>query len=258
MADPKALVLRAAGTNCDRETVFALSRAGFDARSVHVFELLDEPRRLREYRFLVVPGGFSYGDDVSAGKILANQLVHHLADELNAFVEADKLVLGICNGFQVLLKSGLLPWGRVGEADATAEATLAWSDSGHFEDRWVHLRGDSSNCVFLPAGEVIYLPIANGEGKFVPRDEALLERLRQADAVALRYTDAAGNGGGAANPNGSVDGIAGLCDPTGRILGLMPHPERFVDVTQHPRWTRGGVDRADGALLLTHARKALG
>ncbi|MFW6132615.1 MAG: phosphoribosylformylglycinamidine synthase I [Planctomycetota bacterium] len=257
MAKPQAAVLRTAGTNCDRETVFALGEAGFDACAVHVFALMDRPRRLREFEFLVVPGGFSYGDDVSAGKILANQLIHHLADELNAFVAADKLVLGICNGFQVLLKCGLLPWGRVA-AGGASEATLAWSDTGRFEDCWVHLRADSERCAFLRRGDVIALPIANGEGKFVPRDDDVLARLRDADQLALRYSDADGRSGGyPVNPNGSVDHVAGLCDPSGRVLGLMPHPERFVDVTHHPRWTRGNVSSADGRRIFANARAAL-
>lgn len=256
MVKPRAIVLRTAGTNCDRETAYALSQAGFDACAVHVLSIIDRPKRLGEFEFLVVPGGFSYGDDVSAGKILANQLIHHLRDELNAFVAAGKLVLGICNGFQVLLKCGLLPRGQVG-ADGAADATLGWSDTGQFEDRWVHLRGDSDRCVFLARGDVITLPIANGEGKFVPREPAVLSRLRQGGQLAIRYADAEGRTNDSANPNGSVDHVAGLCDPSGRILGLMPHPERFVDATHHPRWTRGLADVAHGRRIFDNARAAL-
>ncbi|HUS90723.1 MAG TPA: phosphoribosylformylglycinamidine synthase I [Phycisphaerae bacterium] len=255
MATPKALVLRAAGTNCDRETEFALKQAGFEAERVHVFRLMEDPARLAGYQFLVVPGGFSYGDDVSAGKILANQMTHRLAGPLNDFVAAGKLVLGICNGFQVLIKSGLLPWARVEPGDLQRDATLAWNDSGRFEDRWVHLRADSERCVFLPKGEVIALPVAHGEGKFVPAGDEVMTRLRDGDQVAVRYVDAAGNAAQPypINPNGSIDDVAGLCDPSGRVLGLMPHPERFVDITHHPRWTRGGVDRADGRIFFERA-----
>jgi len=247
----KALVLRAAGTNCDRETLFALEQAGFQADRVHVNRLLEAPALLADYAFLVLPGGFSYGDDVAAGKILANQMLHRLAGPLNGFVEAGKLVLGICNGFQVLIKSGLLPWGRVSAKDAHRDATLGWNDCGMFVDRWVHLRCDSDKCVFLPAGEVISLPIAHGEGKFVPRNDEVLDRLRSDGQVALRYVDAAGQAGD--NPNGSVDDIAALCDPTGRVMGLMPHPERFVQATHHPQWTRQNIAKPDGRVFFDRA-----
>jgi len=256
MAKPTALVLRTAGTNCDRETQFALEQARFTAERVHVFRLMESPDCLRDVQFLVIPGGFSYGDDVAAGKILANQMLHRLAETLNAFLSAEKLVLGICNGFQVMIKSGLLPWANVSPEQAHRDATLAWNDSGKFEDRWVHLRSDSDKCVFLPKGEQIALPIAHGEGKFVPRDEAVLQTLRDGDQAALRYVDAEGSAGGyPVNPNGSVDDIAGLCDPSGRALGLMPHPERFIDVTHHPQWTRSEIRRADGRLFFENAFK---
>ena len=254
MATPKALVLRAAGTNCDRETEFALQQAGFEAERVHVFRLMERPERLGDCQFLVIPGGFSYGDDVAAGKILANQMIHRLADALNAFVESGKLVLGICNGFQVLVKSGLLPWARVTRDELQRDATLAWNDSGLFEDRWTHLSCDSDRCVFVPKGEVIALPIAHGEGKFVPADDGVLERLEAGDQIAVRYVDADGKPGPyPVNPNGSIDDVAGVCDPSGRVMGLMPHPERFTDVTHHPRWTRGGIDRADGRIFFERA-----
>ena len=259
MARPKALVLRAAGTNCDRETQFALTQAGFDAERVHVFRLMEDPGRLAACQFLVVPGGFSYGDDVSAGKILANQMIHRLSDVLNEFVAAGKLVLGICNGFQVLIKSGLLPWAKVAPGELQRDATLAWNDSGRFEDRWVHLRADSDPCVFLPAGEIVALPIAHGEGKFVPADDGVLAKLHAGDQVAVRYVSESGDAGQPypINPNGSIDDIAGICDPSGRVMGLMPHPERFVDVTHHPRWTRSRPARADGRLFFERAYEHL-
>ena len=254
MAIPKALVLRTAGTNCDRETEYALTQAGFEAERIHVARLIENPAAIADFQFMVIPGGFSYGDDVAAGKILANQILHHLGDAVNAFVSADKLVLGICNGFQVMIKAGILPWGKVAAGEAHRDATLAWNDCGKFEDRWVHLRADSDKCVFLPKGEIIALPIAHGEGKFVPRDDTILQTLRDDDQVAVRYVDAEGNPGEfPINPNGSVDDIAGICDPSGRAMGLMPHPERFVDVTHHPQWTRGGVQRAAGRLFFDNA-----
>ena len=258
MAEPKALVLRAAGTNCDRETEFALQQAGFEAHRVHVFRLMEDPAALKQWQFLVIPGGFSYGDDVAGGKILANQMLYRLADALNEFVADGKLMLGICNGFQALIKSGLLPWAKVAPGEANHDATLAWNDSGRFEDRWVNLRCDSDKCVFLPKGEIIALPVAHGEGKFVPRDEDVLAALRDGDQVAVRYVDEAGRPGPyPVNPNGSIDDVAGICDPSGRVMGLMPHPERFTDVTHHPRWTRGGVERADGRIFFQRARAFL-
>jgi phosphoribosylformylglycinamidine synthase subunit PurQ / glutaminase len=251
---PNALVIRTAGTNCDRETVFALEQAGFTAERVHIYELMKSPSRLENYQMLVVPGGFSYGDDIAAGKILANELRQSLGGPLNEFVQADKCVLGICNGFQVLLKSGLLPGGAIDADKRQDEVTLGWNDSGQFIARWVHLRADSDRCIFLPKGEVITLPIAHGEGKFIPRDEAVLETLRQNDQLALRYVHADGSAAtGEDNPNGSVEDIAGICDPSGRVFALMPHPERFVDITQHPQWTRGGVTRPDGQVFFQRA-----
>ena len=246
--------MRAAGTNCDMETQYALEQAGFEASRVHVFRVMEQPRVLGECQFLVIPGGFSYGDDVAAGKILANQMLHRLAEPLNKFLAEGKLVLGICNGFQVMTKSGLLPWASVAAGQAARDVTLAWNDSGKFEDRWVHLRCDSDKCIFLPAGEIIALPVAHGEGKFVTRDQEMLEKLKSKGQVALRYVDAQGKQGEyPINPNGSVEAIAGICDPSGRALGLMPHPERFVRTTQHPQWTRGGVKKADGRVLFDRA-----
>jgi phosphoribosylformylglycinamidine synthase I len=262
MATPKALVLRSAGTNCDRETEYALELAGFEASRVHLFRVMENPALLDDVQFLLFPGGFSYGDDVAAGKIFANQLLHHLAEPLNKFIDAGKCMLGICNGFQVMVKAGLLPWGHVDPAGAHKDATLAWNDCGQFVDKWVHLRCDSDACVFLPKGEVVALPMAHGEGKFIPRDEATLEKLVAGDQIGVRYVDATGQakhegGCSLSNPNGSVSDIAGICDPTGRVMGLMPHPERFTDITHHPQWTRGDVQRADGRLFFDNAFRFL-
>jgi phosphoribosylformylglycinamidine synthase subunit PurQ / glutaminase len=245
----KAIVLRSAGTNCDKESQYALELAGFEAQRVHLFRVIERPELLDDYQLLMLPGGFSYGDDVAAGKIFANQIIHRLAEPLNRFVAAGKLVLGVCNGFQVLIKSGLLPWGKADAATANLDATLGWNDSGVFTARWIRLRSAGGRCAFLPEGEEIELPIAHGEGKFLTRDDATLQRLRRDGQVSLRYVGE--------NPNGSVDDIAGICDPTGRVFGLMPHPERFVDITQHPTWTRGNVKRADGRIFFEQAAKYL-
>ncbi|MBM4018586.1 MAG: phosphoribosylformylglycinamidine synthase I [Planctomycetes bacterium] len=236
----RALVLRTAGTNCDEETQFAWELAGARAERVHVNRLIENPRRLLDYQVLTIPGGFSYGDDIASGKIFANQIVHHLADAVQEFLARDRLVLGICNGFQVLVRCGLLPGAADGRPTLVPSATLTNNDSGKFEDRWVHLRTDTGRCPFLAKGEVFDLPVAHGEGKFVPADSSPLAALEQKDQVALRYVDSRGRTGASypANPNGSAGDVAGICDATGRILGLMPHPERHALSEHHPQWTR--------------------
>ncbi|MFO0902746.1 MAG: phosphoribosylformylglycinamidine synthase I [Pirellulales bacterium] len=239
MAAPRVLILRAPGTNCDQETAFAFERAGAIAEPCHINRLLESPDRLHDYQIACLPGGFSYGDDVAAGRILANQIRHHLSDFLLKFRDSGKLVFGICNGFQILIKSGVL----LADEPAGAPATLTWNESGRFEARWVHLRTSDSKCVFLQGIDRMYLPIAHAEGKFVARDRATLERLRAAGQLALKYAAADGAASSTPlkfpdNPNGAWDDVAGICDSTGRVFGLMPHPERHLDPTHHPHWTR--------------------
>jgi phosphoribosylformylglycinamidine synthase len=221
------------------ETGFAFERVGGQADLVHVNRLLEDSQLPQQYQILCIPGGFSYGDDVAAGRILAQQIRHHLAESLQAFKDAEKLILGICNGFQVLIKSGvLLP----DDPKKGPAATLTWNDSGKFEDRWVNLQVDGQQCVFLSGIERMYLPVAHAEGKFVVRDQSSFEWLNVHGQLPLRYVDPAAGGDGQVdyplNPNGSMGNVAGVCDHTGRVLGLMPHPERHIDPTQHPRWTR--------------------
>jgi phosphoribosylformylglycinamidine synthase len=251
MAAPKVLVLRSPGTNCDGETSFAFERVGADVDRLHVNEIREKPRSLKSFQILVIPGGFSYGDDVSAGRILATQLQHFLADAVREFRDAEKLVLGICNGFQILLKAGLL----VPPDEDGPLATLATNDSGRFEDRWVHLAVTSNRCPFLKDISTMMLPVAHGEGKFVARKDWILKGLGQAGQIVLRYIDPSGQVAGYPhNPNGSQDSVAGLCDPTGRVLGLMPHPERNVLPTQDPGWTRNGLkSEGDGLAVFRNA-----
>lgn len=266
MASPRVLVLRAPGTNCDEETAFAFEQAGAVAERVHVNRLIENAALQDRYQVLCIPGGFSYGDDIAAGRILANRLSQHLADLVDTFVHGagDRLVLGICNGMQVLMRLGVLTEG-VGQG-GTSGATLTWNNHGRFEDRWVHLAVDQTPCVFLRGIRTMYLPMAHAEGRFVAANAEVLEQLRQQGRLALRYTrgtdaclagqSSAGQGSAGQsvsengdavleevlpfpeNPNGSDANVAGVCDSTGRVFGLMPHPERHIDATQHPFWTR--------------------
>ena len=230
----KVCVLRTAGTNCDKETAFAFSLCKADARLVHINEISSNKVSLSDYHILALPGGFSYGDDIASGKIFANELKYKLSSDLKKFISEGKLIIGICNGFQVLVKSGLLP----GNGLLTQEASLIINDSGKFEDRWVYLK-PSGKCVWTKGiSSVIYLPVAHGEGKFVVRDKQVISRMRKNRQIVFSYTDACGNlEGYPDNPNGSVYNIAGICDKTGRVLGLMPHPERHIHPSQHPRWS---------------------
>ena len=254
MAEVKAIVLRAAGINCDMETEHALELAGAKAKRVHINSIIEDKTLLDEFQIIVFPGGFSYGDDVAAGKILANQIVHHLFEPIQKFIESGKLVLGICNGFQVLVKTGILPGGN--SARHQEEVTITYNDSGKFEDRWVYLAPRTERCIFIEPRRGIYLPIAHAEGKVVAKDSVTLGQLKSAGHVAFKYVDENGEEGSyPINPNGSVDSIAGLTDTTGRVLGLMPHPERFVRPTQHPRWSRSENVDSDGMTIFNNAIK---
>jgi phosphoribosylformylglycinamidine synthase I len=258
MSQVKAIVLRAAGINCDMETQYALEMAGAQAERLHINRVIENPAMLNEYQIFVVPGGFSYGDDVAAGKILANQLKHHLYEHVRKFIDAGKLVLGICNGFQVLVKAGFLPGPENGQAGSSEQpVTITYNDSGKFEDRWVYLEPVSDRCIFIEAGKRITLPIAHGEGKVVFKDEQTRRYINENNYVAFKYVNKDGNEGRfPVNPNGSTDSIAGLTDTTGRVLGLMPHPERFVRITQHPHWTRLPKKEkrdGDGTMIFTNA-----
>lgn len=232
----KALILRAAGTNCDQETIHALKLAGAQAERVHVNQLLTGRVRIHPYDMLVIPGGFSYGDDISAGKVLAMELKIRLRDQLVRFVQCRKLVLGVCNGFQVLVKTGLLPGFDV--LDENQTATLAMNDSGRFQCQWVGLKTEKSAAAWLEGvPKTFELPIAHGEGKFVTLNSKILERLKKNRQIVFSYYSQ--------NPNGSQLNIAGLCNPMGNVVGLMPHPERFVSWHQHPHWPERSVAKAE-------------
>jgi phosphoribosylformylglycinamidine synthase len=251
MALPHALVLRAPGTNCDHEVQTAFEMVRGRATRVHVNALRDNPKQLRDAQILVLPGGFSYGDDVGAGKVQALYMQHFLADALRKFRDQEKLILGICNGFQVMLKAGLL----VPADEDGPLATLARNDSGHYEDRWIHMSVTPGKCPFLKGLDRVTMPVGHGEGRFVCRKEWIAKGLEEAGQVVLRYVDAHGHSGGfPVNPNGSQGDIAGVCDVTGRALGLMPHPDRHLFPTQHPHWTRDGLKaEGDGLALFRNA-----
>jgi len=253
MARAKVCVLRTAGTNCDQETAFAFLKVGAEAQLVHINQVINNEKDFQDFQILAIPGGFSYGDDIAAGKILANELRYKLIDSIAKFIKDGKLIIGICNGFQILVKSGLLP----GNDNLKQEVSLIINDSGKFEDRWVYLKSQKSKvksqkCVWtkdLP--EIIYLPVAHGEGKFVTLDKAILNRLRKNSQIVFQYCNERGAFEGyPSNPNGSEEHIAGICDETGRILGMMPHPERHTEFTQHPRWMSLKNKREGGGLQI--------
>ena len=253
--NPKILVLRAPGINCERETFDALARVGGDPEYVHVQELLAQPQLLDHYRGFVVPGGFAYGDDIAAGRVLANELRQRVGDRLLGFVNRGGLVLGICNGFQVLVRVGLLP--RIDQGEGLRQdVSLTHNLSDRYECRWVRVRAVSSRCVFVPANLEMRCPAAHGEGRLVARDDKLQHQLLEDGFRVFAYVDDEGNPTDAfpANPNGSPDATAGLTDSTGRVLGLMPHPDRSYLAHHLPGWRRDEDltpenDEGDGLVL---------
>jgi phosphoribosylformylglycinamidine synthase len=253
MSTVRVLVLRAPGANCDAEAVFAFERAGAVVESIHVNRLKENRTLLGQFQVLTIPGGFTYGDDVAAGKILAVQLRTFLSDELQRFRDAGKLILGICNGFQVILKAGLL----IPPVERGVPATLTNNLPAGFQDRWIRMKATPGKCPFLRGYDQLETPIAHGEGRFVyrDRDPKILEELERNGQIVLRYVDAAGRSGPyPINPNGAEADIAGICDVTGQVLGLMPHPERHILPTQHPQWTRRGLaEEGDGLRLFRNA-----
>ncbi|MBK9945345.1 MAG: phosphoribosylformylglycinamidine synthase I [Kouleothrix sp.] len=273
---PRVLVLRAPGINRDEDAAAAIELAGGRAERIHINRLVEGGVRLADYALLIIPGGFSYGDHLGAGKLLAVDLAHRLGAQLAAFVADGRPVIGICNGFQVLVKAGILPGLAAAEPNqelssahrpqvrgsrfaalGSQQATLADNASGRFECRWVYLCAEpASRCVFTVGFDrPIEVPVAHGEGRFVVRDAAALAALRARGQVALRYVAADGGPAGYPdNPNGSDDAIAGVCNPQGNVLGLMPHPEDAIVPQQHPRWTREPWRRAgDGLALFQNA-----
>ena len=234
---PKALVLQAHGSNRDFDVIEALTLAGADASGIPLNELRMNKTLLLDFNLLVIPGGFSYADALGAGKLLALDLASYFADEIATFVDSGRAVMGICNGFQALVKSGILP------GTVTGQTTLTFNAQGHFECRWVNLQPVSQKCIWTKdLSENITCPVAHGEGNFQTSDNFPFSSFIEQHQIALAYIRADGlpaNGAYPINPNGSVRDIAGICNPQGNVLGLMPHPENHIHTWQHPRHTRG-------------------
>lgn len=256
----KAIILTGNGTNCEMEMAHACKLAGADVFDiVHISELLCGKTRLTDYSFLNLPGGFLDGDDLGSAKAGANRFLHaHVAnhkemlfDQIIQFINKGSLILGVCNGFQLMVKLGLLP---ALEGNYTKQsATLTFNDSGRFEDRWVYLKANAqSPCVFTKGINVMYLPVRHGEGKFIPQNSTVLTQIEKFNLFSLQYCRANGlpTTEYPTNPNGSVKAIAGICNETGRLFGLMPHPEAYLHCTNHPRWTRESLPEAGQGLAL--------
>jgi len=249
----KVLILYGYGINCDNETRFGFELAGAEAEKVHVNQLINGEKKLKDFQIMAIPGGFSFGDDIGAGKVLATKIKYNLAEEFSQFIKEKKLIIGICNGFQVLVKLGVFP-GFDGNYDRQ-DVTLTFNDSGRFEDRWVYLKiNQNSPCVWTKGIDALYLPVRHGEGKFISRDDRIRERLEKGNQIVAQYTDEKGNPVGYPfNPNGSENNIAGICDQTGRIFGIMPHPEGFLFKENHPRWTREKIQEGRGLKVFENA-----
>jgi phosphoribosylformylglycinamidine synthase subunit PurQ / glutaminase len=247
MGKPRIAIITGYGINSDNELAHSFVLAGGDPRRVHINDFIARKPALSEFDIIAVPGGFSFGDHIASGRVLANKLKHSLAEDLRKAVDRKIPMIGICNGFQVLVKLGILPGNPIEKA-FTQTTTLTYNDSGRFEDRWCYLAGDpASKSIWTRGIERIYLPIRHGEGKFIPNDAETLAALKGNGQISLRYCTAAGAnpGEGAlaypANPNGSVDHIAAICSADGLIFGLMPHPEAHMLATNHPQWQKLGL-----------------
>lgn len=246
----KALVLTGYGINCEQETKNAIEKTGGTADIVHLNELFENKKLLESYNLLVLPGGFAHGDDLGSAKVLANKFKFKLKDELLEFIRQGKLVIGICNGFQALVKMGLLP-----VPDFEQRVSITINASCKFEDRWVWLKANpASPCIFTKGMSYVALPVRHGEGRFVPRNDDELKAITDKNLFAMQYVDSKGQlAGYPHNPNGSVMNIAALCDETGRIFGIMSHPEAFREVYNCPYWKNGSIKEAQGLQFFKNA-----
>jgi len=254
LKEVKTIVLRAEGSSGITETVTAFKKAGSNVDLAHINKLKRKEKPLEDHQILCIAGSSAYGDYISAGKILAVKLKYALGKDIKKFIDDGKLVLGICNGFQSLIKLGLLP--AVDGFSVKQDATITLNDIGHFIDRWVYLkRENKGKCVFTKEmKDTIYLPVNHAEGKFVA-DKTVIQRLEENDQIVFKYVDPDGNYADFPwNPNGSIDNIAGICNPEGNVFGLMPHPEKFIHKWMHPYWTRNDLpEEGDGFSIFKNA-----
>jgi phosphoribosylformylglycinamidine synthase subunit PurQ / glutaminase len=237
MAKPLVLVLTGYGINCEEETAFAFNTAGADAKIVHINDIINSPEMLKNYRIFAFPGGFVYGDDAGSGKALANKIKNNLIEEFREFIHKDNLMLGICNGFQVMVNMGIIP--AFDDASGDAEISMEYNTTFRYECRWVDLAAQDSPSVFTKGIKYLHVPVAHGEGNFFA-DKKILSKIIKNNLVALRYIKpdkTKANGEFPFNPNGSLEDIAAICDKTGRIMGMMPHPERNILFTHRDNWT---------------------
>ncbi len=234
---PNAIILTGYGINCEEETAFAFKQAGAKADVVHINDLIDGTKRLLDYQILAIPGGFSYGDDTGSGNALANRIKNNLKEYLYKFIEKDTLTIGICNGCQVLANLGIVP--GIDEGSHEPQVAFTHNTSARYEDRWVRLKVEKTNSVFTKGIDFLFIPVAHGEGCFYAPDN-MINRIIENRQIALKYAKPDGSlakGEFPHNPNGALHDVAGITDPTGRVLALMPHPERHIFFTQHPTWT---------------------
>ncbi|MBD3330666.1 phosphoribosylformylglycinamidine synthase I [Candidatus Peregrinibacteria bacterium] len=235
---PKALILTGYGINSEEETAYCFDRTGSEAQIIHINDIIENPSLLQKFQILAFPGGFSYGDDTGSGNALANKIKNNLKKEFLKFATEEKLIIGICNGFQILVNLGLAP--AINNEYGTPQAALMHNNTTRFTCTWVHLKNQNSNCVWTRNIEMIQLPIAHGEGNFYAPPE-IMEELNTNNQITLKYVKEDGtpaNGQLPFNPNGSAQDIAAICDPSGRIFGLMPHPERFNCFTNKEGWEK--------------------
>jgi phosphoribosylformylglycinamidine synthase I len=246
----KALILTGYGINCEQESRYSIVKSGGNADIMHINKVMENPKVLESYNMLMIPGGFSFGDDLGSGKVFGNKMRFRIHDQLEDFIKHGNLVMGVCNGFQIMVKMGILP-----EPDFKQRVTLTNNDSGHFEDRWVILKANTqSPCVFTKGIDRILVPVRHGEGKFVPKDETVRSELEANNQIVFQYVDEGSElAGYPYNPNGSVMNIAGICDKSGRIFGLMPHPEAFNIVENCPFWVKGTIKEPMGLMIFKNA-----
>ncbi len=247
-----ALILTGYGINCEQESKYCIEKSGGHAEIVHLNTVLQNPKILEKYNMLMIPGGATFGDELGAGKVFANKMKYKIRDELDAFVKEGRLILGIGNGFQILVNVGLLP-----EPDFLQRTTLIANNSGKFEDRWVLLKTNKqSPCIFTKDMEGLICPVRHTEGKFIAKNNEILNILKQRNQIVFQYVDKKGElAAYPHNPNGSIENIAGICDPTGKIFGMMPHPEAFNVPENCPYWIKGTVKDALGLQIFRNAVK---